>query len=203
MHKAPVARLVLAVAGLIAGLPAQALYKVVAPDGTVTYTDRPPAASLGRAVPLGRSGGEPPAPALPASLREPTARFPVILFTTKDCTPCDQGRALLRQRGIPFRERSATTDEERQQWGRLAGSRDAPVLKVGSQTLSGLESQRWQEYLDAAGYPRESALPAGYQAPPPEPLVARGAPAEKTPAAVESPVGEAAAPAAPSGGFRF
>ena len=29
-------------------LPSHALFKVVAPDGTVTYTDRPPAPSAGR-----------------------------------------------------------------------------------------------------------------------------------------------------------
>lgn len=203
MHKAPVARLVLAVAGLIAGLPAQALYKVVAPDGTVTYTERPPAASLGRVVPLGQVGGEAPAAVLPAALREPSARFPVTLFTTNDCAPCDEGRSLLRQRGIPFRERIAATDQERAEWARVVGSREAPVLKVGGQTLSGLQSARWQEYLDAAGYPRRSALPASYQAPPAEPLVARGAPAEMTPAAVESPVREAAEPPAQTGGFRF
>ena len=41
-------------AALLASLPAQALYKVVSPDGRVTYTDTPPAASAGtRVIQLG------------------------------------------------------------------------------------------------------------------------------------------------------
>ncbi|MBK6786225.1 MAG: hypothetical protein IPG77_00830 [Betaproteobacteria bacterium] len=42
---------------LLAGAtpPVLALYKVVQPDGSVTYTDRPPAAGSGRIITLGRN----------------------------------------------------------------------------------------------------------------------------------------------------
>ena len=39
-----------ACAALLAAVPAHALYKVVAPDGKVTYTDTPPPASSGMKV---------------------------------------------------------------------------------------------------------------------------------------------------------
>ncbi|HEY9238447.1 MAG TPA: DUF4124 domain-containing protein, partial [Burkholderiaceae bacterium] len=41
---------------LLAGTPAHAQYKVVGPDGKVTYTDRPPTASGGRVTSIGARG---------------------------------------------------------------------------------------------------------------------------------------------------
>jgi hypothetical protein len=88
-------------------LPAAAQYKVVGPDGRVTYTDRPPADAAARVTDLRRVGGAPAAApgagtasALPADLQRLSERFPVTLFSAgADCVPCNDGRALLRQRG--------------------------------------------------------------------------------------------------------
>ena len=63
----------------LAAAPALAQYKVVAPDGSITYTDRPPASANLRVTPLGRnaqataSGGD---PSLPLELRQAAARYP-------------------------------------------------------------------------------------------------------------------------------
>jgi glutaredoxin len=191
-----------------AAVPAWALYKVVGPDGKVTYTDRPPAE--GRAAPLkapAASGAGLSDAALPFALRELVARFPVTLYSAPDCDPCDRGRALLKQRGVPFRERTATTNADRAAWQRMMGSLQAPVLTIGGQTLRGFSSDTWTTYLDTAGYPKQSQLPAGYAAPAPEPLT----PAETAPAAADSPRtrGPATAPppvppaADPTTGIRF
>ena len=86
--------------GLLAALAsAWGQYKVVAPDGRVTYTDRPPADASAKVTELGRriAPAEPaPSATLPLDLRQLVERFPVTLFTAADCAPCDRGRELLR-----------------------------------------------------------------------------------------------------------
>jgi hypothetical protein len=75
------------------------------------------------------------------------------------------------------------------------------VLKVGEQTLRGFTPGAWDETLDTAGYPRQSALPANYQAPAPVPLVERKPPPPKAapPAPTAPPVDNSSNPA----GIRF
>jgi len=196
-------------AGLLclAALPAWALYKVVAPDGSVTYTDRPPTASNARITTLGRNA-TPVAegPALPADLRLIAQRYPVTLYTAADCPPCDAGRQLLQQRGVPFTEKRVLSEDDAVVLERAVGGRTVPGLTIGSQPLRGLSAPDWTAYLDAAGYPRESRLPRGWQA-------SGTAPAAERRAAppVPAPVPEAAAPPPPvetpaepaSGAIRF
>ena len=161
-------------AALLVGLPCHALYKVVGPDGRVTYTDRPPAAAAGSKVSsLGAGGNALSETQLPLELRQPVARFPVTLYTMANCSPCDTGRQLLRQRGIPFAERQVSTREDADALQRLSGDTKAPTLAIGAQVLPGLSADVWNSYLDSAGYPRESRLPAGYQNPPATPLIER------------------------------
>ncbi len=159
----------------LAALPASAQFKVVAPDGSVTYTDRPPVAANVRVIPMGRSGATPSSPevALPLELRQLVARFPVTLYTAADCAPCETGRQLLLRRGVPFSERTVASDDDAAALERLVGGRSVPALTIGAQALRGLSQTEWTSYLDAAGYPRESRLPRGWSAPPPTPLVQR------------------------------
>lgn len=191
-----------ALAGFLLALPSHALYKVVGPDGRVTYTDRAPAAELGRIQPLGRDGAAEASPiaALPLELRQVTARFPVTLYTALDCSPCEAGRRLLQTRGIPYVERRVSTDDDAEAMNRITGGRSVPTLTVGAQALRGLSDTDWHAYLDAAGYPRESKLPRGYQPPTATPLVAREAEskgAAAASAAAAAPEAAVAAPAAP------
>lgn len=173
---------------------AQAQFKVVNPDGTVTYTDRPPQVVANtRITNLGRPGSpsvtEPEVP-LPPELRQPVARHPVTLYATSECSPCDSGRQLLTARGVPYSERRIATEEDAQVFERLFGTRTLPLLTVGAQPLKGLSDVEWMAYLDAAGYPRESRLPRGWQPPAPAPMVERAAPtaaARAQPAAAPAP----------------
>lgn len=167
---------------LLAG-PAAAQYKVVAPDGSVTYTDRPVAPPGTRVQSIGPSGTVivPAQPALPAELRPVATRFPVTLYTGADCAPCDSARQMLRQRGIPFAERSVTTDDDLQALQRLSNGRTLPTLAVGQQILRGWLDSDWAQTLDLAGYPKESRLPRDYSPPPATPLVARAPEADTLP----------------------
>jgi len=181
-----------------------AQYKVVGTDGKTTFTDRPPPATEGLITALNRRGAAPTTDttAWPAELREPVARFPVTLFvTTSACAPCDAARQLLRQRGIPFSEKTVTTERDVEAFEKISGGRDAPTLLLGTQVLRGLAADLWNSYLNAAGYPHESRLPADYQQAPAVPLtekleVARTPPPRRPPAR-ES--GAQAANGAPAG----
>lgn len=184
---------------LLAMGPAHALYKVIGPDGKVSYTDRPPAETT-KVQPLSASGTPAPAgPGLPYELRQVANRFPVTLYTTRDCPGCDSGRALLRQRGVPYTEKTVTSDQDIRAFNRLSGGTDLPMLQVGGQQIRGFSVQEWGSYLDTAGYPKQSTLPASYQFAPPSPLVAVApppAPGTAAPAAGSAPAA-GTAPAAP------
>jgi glutaredoxin len=195
---------------LAAALPALAQYKVVGPDGKITYTDRPVAPPTGGQVQTMRAATAAAAAArapLPLELRAVAERFPVTLFTSSDCTPCDSGRQLLQARGIPFAEKTVASDEDIAALQRLSGGRTVPALTVGAQALRGFLDADWQSTLDLAGYPKESKLPRGWSAGPAVPLVARAPapPADAPPPPVPlrpAPAPETAAPT-PAGGIRF
>lgn len=176
MMRLPICALVLAAAPFAA----QAQYKVVGPDGSVTYTDKPPIGSPGKVTALGRRGSTSNTLSsdvdLPFELRQVAGRYPVTLFTSPECPPCDNGRQLLQQRGVPYVERTVTTEDDAAALERAVGGRSVPSLSVGTQGLRGFSPTDWAAYLDAAGYPRESRLPRGWQPPAPTPLVARAAP---------------------------
>ena len=189
---------------------ALAQYKVVLPDGSVTYTDRPPVASNARITAMALSGSRGGAPdiGLPAELRTPVQRYPVTLYTSSDCTPCDSARRLLQQRGVPYNERRITTVDDAAALERMVGGRTVPALTIGAQPLRGLSESDWSAYLDVAGYPRENKLPRGWQPPEPTPLVERSTPAARAPAPTPAPEPRAAEPAEPaepppSGTIRF
>jgi glutaredoxin len=186
---------------LLATTPAWAVYKVVGPDGKVTYTDRPPNAAEGQATAADANGAAAGNAGLPYELRTLASRYPVTLYTTPDCAPCDAGRQLLRQRGVPFQERvSDNSAQALQAWQQRLGGNQAPALTIGSQVLTGFSPGSWNGYLDAAGYPRQSKLLPGYTPPAPQPLVPRAAPQTSAPA----PAAPATPPPTPaSGGFRF
>jgi len=168
---------------------AQAQYKVIDANGKVTYTDQPPATPGARvqSVKVGPSAGAPPLSTLPAELRAAAGKYPVTLYSGPGCRPCDSGRQLLLQRGIPFAERRVESAADAQALSQLSGERSLPLLTIGSQQLKGLVSADWHSYLDAAGYPRESKLTASYRAPAATPLAPPAAPAPTAEVAAPTP----------------
>jgi glutaredoxin len=141
---------------------ALAQYKVVAPDGSVTYTDRPPISTANKVTELRRSATltiDNSNAVLPLGLRQIAARFPVVLYVATACPSCDQGKAFLTQRGVPFAEQVIKTEDEALDVERKLGWRTVPSLTIGAQGLRGWSATEWTAYLDLAGYPRESRLP--------------------------------------------
>ncbi len=197
--------------------PCWAQYKIVDADGRVTYTDRPVATGNARVQPISRGGtvaAAAPAAApersnaaLPLELRQAASRYPVQLYTTADCAPCDSARALLVQRGVPFTERKVVTEEDVEALQRQLGWRSVPSVTIGAQALRGFNAGEWAGFLDAAGYPSESRLPRGWQAAAATPLTAPRATAA-APRATEVAAAPPAPPPIPvapppTGGIRF
>lgn len=176
-------------AALFTALPAHALYKVVGPDGKITYTDRPAVSPDNKVQSVNANGSVTNDAALPYDLRQAVQRYPVTLYTTKDCPPCDAGRQTLRQRGVPFAEKTIATKDDGEALQRITGGRDLPVLTVGSQVLRGFQRDDWSSYLDAAAYPKESKLPANYSQGGASPLTT-----PKQAASGNAPEGDGAAP---------
>ena len=169
------ALLALTLGGFCSGLMAQQVYRIVGPDGRVTFSDQPPAASSNAKVTTGlgsRSGTDSNLASLPFELREVATKYPVTLYTGNNCGPCGSGRALLSARGVPFTERTITTPEDAEALTRLSGEASLPFMTIGAQQIKGFSDVEWAQFLDAAGYPKASALPAGYRNPPAAPLVA-------------------------------
>lgn len=183
---------------------AWAQYKVVAPDGSVTYTDRPPAETTSRVTALGRNSTSAAAEVgLPIDLRQAASRYPVVLYATADCPPCDNGRKLLQARGVPYSERRIASEEDALALERVIGGRTVPALTVGAQPLRGFAETDWAAYLDAAGYPRESKLPRNWPVPVATPMVERAV-AAPAPARAPAPEPRAPEPVAPAPGtIRF
>ena len=154
--------------------PAWALFKLVHPDGSVTYSDRPPPSGAGRVTSISAGGDRvQAAAALPLALRQAVQRHPVTLFTAVDCPPCDSARQWLVRRGVPYSERRVVSEDDARVLERLSGGRTVPALNIGAQPLRGFSDADWTVFLDAAGYPRESQLPASWQAPVAAPLANR------------------------------
>jgi glutaredoxin len=202
------------VAALLAtALAAQPIYRIVGPDGRVTYSDKPPAAAgLGKVTEAGRAPDADAANPLPLNLRTAARQYPVTLYTTANCTPCATGRALLVRRGVPFTEKTVSSPEDAEALHRLSGESALPLLTIGAQQIKGWTEGQWQLYLDAAGYPKLSQLPRTYQWPTATPLVdlvpatapaAEQAPASSVDAAPVAPPAPtprpAAAPRPPAG----
>jgi len=171
---------------------AQQIHRIVGPDGKVTFSDRAPNKETASTI-LSPSGAVVPVnSALPLELRQVSSRFPVTLYTGDDCPPCVSARNLLVLRGVPFTERTVNSNEDIAALRSLSNNTSLPFATIGSQQLFGFSDGEWTEYLDMAGYPKQSRLPPGYKRPAATPLVAA------KPALPASAPAEAAAPQLPA-----
>lgn len=180
------------------------MYRWVGADGRVTYSDKPPPSSVGKQQQKPIISGEASGDGLNYALSELAKNFPVALYTSSGCAPCDEGRLLLKNRGIPFSERTISSNEDIARMKQAGGDGRIPFLTVGRNPQSGFESGSWNAALSAAGYPVTSQLPANYQFSPPQPAAPPSIPMQQTPVEASKP---ATAPPPAQGtaipGFRF
>ncbi|SFC64596.1 Glutaredoxin [Polaromonas sp. OV174] len=178
---------------------AQKVYRIVGADGKVTFSDQqPPPASHAQVsnAPAASAGGAATA-GLPFELRQIASKYPVTLYSGENCGPCGVGRSMLVSRGIPFTEKTVSTHEDAQALQRISGDNSLPFLTIGGQQLKGFSDSEWTQFLNAAGYPTASVLPASYRQPAATPLVAVAvaAPAGATAASTATTTARPARPA--------
>lgn len=213
--QAPLALLALLIAGNLFSPQsyAQQVYRIVGPDGKVTFSDQPPPPASNARVSAAnaKSAGGMATAGLPFELRQLAAKYPVTLYSGDNCGPCNSARSLLTSRGIPFSEKTVTSAEDSQALQRISGETALPFMTIGSQQLKGFSDAEWTQYLNAAGYPASSVLPASYRAPAATPLTTTAAApaaapangAAAGPAANAAPVRPAAQPNANPAGIKF
>jgi glutaredoxin len=140
-------------------LHAQQVYKSIDKNGRVTYSEVPPLPGSGDKL-TGDSAASVP---LPYALQQVVNRYPVTLYTTADCGPCISAKLLLTQRGVPFVERTVSTNEDIVAYKKLNTDNNFPLATIAAQQLKGYEETEWTKYLDAAGYPKSSILPRNFR----------------------------------------
>lgn len=176
---------------LCAGSAHAQLYKWTGPDGKVTYSDAPPPSSAKQVETKNLSVGGVNTADFPFELAQAAKASPVTLYTTSNCSACDDGRRLLAARGIPFSEKTVNSNEDLAQFQKAGGEgQRLPLLAVGRARERGFEAGAWNSALTAAGYPETSMLPKNYRAPQAEPA----APAPKAVSARNNAPGKKAEP---------
>jgi glutaredoxin len=191
---------------------ATAQYKYVGPDGKVTYSDQPPPPSTKVVSTKKLSEPSQAGSPLPYELQQATSRYPVVLYTGEKCAPCEDARAYLRRRGVPFTEKTVTSNDDIILFRQQSPEGTAPLVTVGGSKSIGFSQSTWAALLDNAGYPATNTLPRDYQAPLPSPLsptttapsqAVAGPATQATPQAASSSQTPATPAASAPPGFRF
>ena len=134
------------------------MYRWVDKDGKTHYTQEapPPDAKNVEKKPLGGGSGTAGSMSygdLPYASQAAARNYPVTLYTTPDCgAPCEQARALLVRRVVPFKEISVQRQQDVEAF-KAAGGTQVPYLIVGSQKQAGFLEETYAAILDTAGYP--------------------------------------------------
>jgi glutaredoxin len=140
-------------------LYAQQIYKSIDKNGRVTYSEIPPTPGSENKL----TGESVQNAALPYALQQVVNRYPVTLYTATDCAPCISARLMLTQRGVPFTERTISSNEDVAAYKKINNDNNFPLATIATQQLKGYEETEWTKYLDAAGYPKTSTLPRNYR----------------------------------------
>ena len=159
------------------------LYKWVDKEGKVHYTDQPPTQEV-KTQERKKFGDKPPAAQLSYTMQMAVKNFPITLYNADCADACPKATAFLKQRGVPYTDKSARDPDAAEELKAITGGKLlVPVLKVGKQVITGFEEGAWNNTLDAAGYPKSTvatARPPAAASKPSESKPPAKAPAAKT-----------------------
>ncbi|MEE8388470.1 MAG: glutaredoxin family protein [Acidiferrobacterales bacterium] len=146
--------LIVLLLSVVMTMPAHAeqLFKIIDEHGNVTYQKAPPS-SGGSIERRDIYGGEDPADEVIARDRA-ALNHPVTLYAIKKCKPCDNARAQLQKREIPFEEKDPTSDAKLYKaFTELIYGTTVPAITVGENVITAYSKESLEQALDAAGYP--------------------------------------------------
>jgi glutaredoxin len=151
---------------LVCAATAQAdtLYKVVGPDGKITYTDRP--AAEGKSVTALEFASAPSSPLpdsvlkyqadLQKSMQNRLAQASKIessgtptLFIATWCGYCTRAKAYLKGKGIGFREYDIDTAEGGRAYFEAGGRKGVPLLVAGDKRQQGFSEGSYDKFFAA------------------------------------------------------
>ena len=145
---------------------AQSLYKWIDAQGRISYSDRPaPPGEVVKDVSATintMGAGEAQVGGMGFEAQQVASKSPVTLYSAKGCPPCDEGRNLLRKRGVPYSEKLIESESDLKALQDKFNAQTLPILTVGSNTRNGFSSLDWDSALDAAGYAKDGKLPKGF-----------------------------------------
>jgi glutaredoxin len=148
-------------------------YKWIGPNGKMVYSDTPPPANAKKLISKSMDGaGQPSNVKLPPDLEVAVRKNPVTFYATVSSTPCaacNEARAMLKQNGIPFVEKTIDTKDDVEKLRQVSGDTQLPLLLVSRAKFAGFDPVEWRTALSTAGYPETSILPKDYRYPAPEP----------------------------------
>jgi glutaredoxin len=138
---------------LMAGaVMAQEMYRWTDADGKVHYSDQPPPKEAKNVQQKKFGGNVIETDTVPYSTQVAQKRNPVTLYAFDCGDVCNQARALLRSRGIPFKELDTRVPANGEKLKQISGGMDVPVLQLGDIVVTGFEAGRWNNALNDAGY---------------------------------------------------
>ena len=142
---------------------AETLYKVVGPDGKITYTDQLPA---DRKSTTALQFADAPTTPLPASVLKYQAGLQKslanrlalsksigggtpTLFSASWCGYCKQAKAFMNARGIRFHEVDIDTPEGGRAYFEAGGARGVPLLIADGKRQSGFSAESYDGFFSA------------------------------------------------------
>ena len=135
---------------------AQEIFRWVDKDGKVHYGDiLPPPAEVKNVQTKKLNDSVIEQDAMPFAVATAVKNNPVTLYANNCGEACNEAKALLARRGIPFTEKNPASDPDAATALKaLVGALQVPTLTIGANTLQGYEEGGWTTALTAAGYPR-------------------------------------------------
>ena len=141
--------------GLISPVAMADLYKWVGKDGKITYSDTPPPEDAKKVERKRLNDRVTEGDGLTFAAKNAMKKYPVSMFSTDCGDPCNNGKALLAKRGVPYTLKNPEKNlADGQELKKLVGALEVPALQVGKDKgIKGFNEAAWNAALDAAGYP--------------------------------------------------